>query len=140
MLSKSDEDILNERLHNWGRWAADRKLSGSSFLWRMMQKYGKKDPQDMKYEEPKEVIPPLDPIDAVKVNRAWQSLPESPHRYHCAKWVVVAHYCYPNMLKRIACKQLHIGVKDYDQLLELAKYMLFNRLEQHASKRLSASD
>lgn len=140
MLSKSDEEILDDRLRNWGRWAADHGSVGSTLLWRMMQRYGKKDPQDMKYEEPKEVIPPLDPIDAVKVNRAWQSLPESPHRYHCAKWVVVAHYCYPHMPQAVALRYLRVNQKTYDQLLTIAKYMIFNLIEKDAAKRFATRE
>lgn len=49
MLSKSDEDILNERLRNWGMWAADKSsLYGSTILWRMMQLYGEDGPDALK--------------------------------------------------------------------------------------------
>ena len=140
MLTRAQEEDLDDRLRNWGRWAADRKLSGSSFLWRMMQKYGKKDPQDMKYEEPKEVIPPLDPIDAVKVNRAWQSLPESPLRYKTAKWVLAAHYCYPHMPQAVALRHLRVNQKTYDQLLTMAKYIIFNLIEKDAAKRFATRE
>ena len=46
MLSKSDEGILDDRLRNWGRWAADRRPGGSSVLWRMMKRYRKPDKND----------------------------------------------------------------------------------------------
>ena len=79
MLSKNDEEILTDRLRNWGRWAADNKhLTSSTLLWRMMQLYGEKEEGVRQYvEEEKELPPPIDTIDAVIVNRAWQCLPES---------------------------------------------------------------
>ena len=142
MLSKSDEDILNDRLRNWGRWAADRpNLYGSTLLWRMMQLYGEDDPEAPKKapEEPP-VIEPIDIFDAVVVNRAWQSLPSRPYRYGKAKEVLVAHYCYPYVPIHIACRKLRIGVSEYVQLLTMAKYMIFNLIEKDAAKRLSASE
>ena len=43
MMSQSDREALDDRLRNWGRWAADRPAIGSSYLWRAMKKYGKAD-------------------------------------------------------------------------------------------------
>lgn len=134
MLAKSDEEILNDRLQNWGRWAADRPHAGQNVLWRFMKLYGEAPAE----EEPQEHPPVLDEFDAVFVNRAWQGLPESPLRYKTAKWILAAHYCYPNLHTRWVCKQLHVGRKDYETLLTLAKYLIFNRLTNEASKRLAS--
>lgn len=140
MLSKSDEGILDDRLRNWGRWAADRRPGGSSVLWRMMKRYGKPDKNDSPPEKEERNTMPVDVIDAIKVNRAWQGLPISPLRYETAKWVLVAHFCYPFMPRRIACRQLKISCADYDQLLKLAKYMIHNRIEHDAVKHLATSE
>lgn len=140
MLSKSDEETLDDRLRNWGRWASDRRPTGSSFLWRMMKKYGKPDKNDVPPEKDEKPTTPVDIIDAIKVNRAWQGLPISPLRYEAAKWVLVAHFCYPAMPRRIACRQLKIAVSDYDKLLRLAKYMIYNRIERDAAKHLATSE
>lgn len=148
MLSKSDEEVLDDRLRNWGRWAADRnKMMGCTLLWRMMRLYGKKEKEDSdaqendvhENEERQEFIP-VDENDAVIVNRAWQALPESPLRYHSAKWVLAAHFCYPYASQRFVCRQLKIDRRDYEKLLNLAKYLIFNRIAYNASKRLSYCD
>lgn len=144
MLSKSDEDVLNDRLRNWGRWAADKHRVGSTLLWRMMKLYGEIDKKEEQsnaheHEERQEFIP-VDENDAVIVNRAWQALPESPLRYHSAKWVLAAHFCYPYASQRMVCRQLKIDRRDYEELLNLAKYLIFNRIAYNASKRLSYCD
>lgn len=141
MLSKSDEEILTDRLRNWGRWAADnRHMTSSTLLWRMMQLYGEKEVVRGVSEEQKEMPPPIDTIDAVIVNRAWQCLPESPLRYKTAKWVLVAHYCYPHMPQSVALRQLRVNQKTYDQLLTMAKYMIFNLIEKDAAKRFATRE
>ena len=142
MLSKSDEEILTDRLRNWGRWAADNHhLTSSTLLWRMMKLYGEKEEGVCQYvEEEKELTPPIDIFDAVIVNRAWQGLPENPLRYKTAKWVLVAHYCYPHMPLRVALRHLRISQRTYDQLLTMARYMIFNRIEKDAAKRFATHE
>ena len=139
MLGKSDEAILDERLRNWGRWAEDRKGCGASWLWSAMKRYGKPDPKEKSCQEddrqPKVVI---DSADAVLVNRAWQGLPNEPLKYERAKWVLVAQYCYPYVPVWVACRNLKINAQMYDELLGIAKYMMFNRLNQQASKMLAS--
>ena len=130
MLSKSDEEILTERLRNWGRWAADNNhLTSSTLLWRMMKLYEEKEPPH-----------PIDIFDAVIVNRAWQCLPESPLRYKTAKWVLVAHYCYPHMPQAVALRRLRLNQKTYDQLLTMARYLIFNLIEKDAAKRFATRE
>lgn len=48
MLSKSDEDILNDRLRNWGRWTSARRHARSTIIYRMMVQAGeiKLEPSD----------------------------------------------------------------------------------------------
>lgn len=142
MLSKSDEEILTERLRNWGRWAADNNhLTSSTLLWRMMKLYGEKEEGKREYpDEEKEPPHPIDIFDAVIVNRAWQYLPESPLRYKTAKWVLVAHYCYPHMPQAVALRRLRLNQKTYDQLLTMAKYLIFNLIEKDAAKRFATRE
>lgn len=137
MLSKSDEEILTERLRNWGRWAADsNRIGGASVLWKMMKLYGEREqPKGPDEQEPPK---PIDGIDAAIVNRAWQTLPESPLRYHTAKWVLAAHYCYPKLTVFRFCQCMKIRKREYEDLLRLARYMIYNRIDQHAAKNLAA--
>ena len=139
MLSKSDEVILTDRLRNWGWWAADsNRIGGASVLWKMMKLYGEREqPKGPDEQEPPK---PIDGIDAAIVNRAWQMLPESPLRYHTAKWVLAAHYCYPHTPQKHILRQLRINQQTYDQLLRLAKYLIFNRIEADASKRFATHE
>ncbi len=136
MLSKSDEDILDERLRNWGRWCATKRHISSNMIFRMMMLYGEREPGDQVATAEESYSPP-DIQDALFVNRAWQRLPERPPRYQIAKRVLVAHYAFPGLPLYVACRQLGLRERDYWELLRLAKYMIFNRLEQHASKKLS---
>lgn len=142
MLSSSDENLLNGRLRNWGRWAADNPHVGStSPLWRAMKLYGKEEEGNpLKAPEEQQTPEPVDAIDAAIVHRAWQGLPESPRRYHIAKWVLAYYYCYPHMPNRIACKKLKIGKEEFDQLMRLAKYCIFKRIEAHAKQRMIANE
>lgn len=68
MLSKADDYLIDERLKNWGAWAADRKHIGVSVLYKMMMKYG-----DIERRSGNSARNELDLMDALLVNRAWQS-------------------------------------------------------------------
>lgn len=86
-LTQSDLEALDDRLRNWGRWAADRPAVGSSYLWRAMKKYGKDDETEGDDEQDSKP-PKVDVLDALLVERAWVSLAESPFMYHQAKWTL----------------------------------------------------
>ena len=131
MLSKSDEDILNERLHNWGRWAADNQHSATNWIYRMMLLSG-----EIKLSESDGTK--VDLADALLVERAWKGLPQTPRRYFIAKWVLAAHYVYPKLTVFRFCQCMKIRKREYEDLLRLAHYMIYNRIEQHAAKNLAA--
>lgn len=126
MMSQSDREALDDRLRNWGRWAADRPAIGSSYLWRAMKKYGKDDGEssDDHIEQP----PKIDIIDALLVERAWVSLAESPFMYHQAKWTLRAHYCLPRQSPEKTAKKLKYRHRNYDQILLLGKKQIENVL------------
>lgn len=126
MMSQSDREALDDRLRNWGRWAADRPAVGSSYLWRAMKKYGKDDGEssDDHIEQP----PKIDIIDALLVERAWVSLAESPFMYHQAKWTLRAHYCLPRQSPEKTAKKLKYRHRNYDQILLLGKKQIENVL------------
>lgn len=126
MMSQSDREALDDRLRNWGRWAADRPAIGSSYLWRAMKKYGKDDGEssDNHIEQP----PKIDIIDALLVERAWVSLAESPFMYHQAKWTLRAHYCLPRQSPEKTAKKLKYRHRNYDQILLLGKKQIENVL------------
>lgn len=135
MLSKSDEEILDDRLRNWGRWAYSHVGTRSSNpIWIMMQRYGKPEKGE-KLPPPCEWFPQIDLVDAMKVERAWRMLPVRPAKYELAKWCLVAQFCYPHLPQGKVLRTLRISQKTFEQLLKMGKYMLFNRLDPEATKR-----
>ena len=131
MLSKSDEEILTDRLRNWGRWAADNQHSATNWIYRMMLLSG-----EIKLSEDDGTK--VDLADALLVERAWKGLPQKPYRYYVAKWVLAAHYAYPKLSVLRFCQYMHIRKREYEDQLRLAHYMIYNRLDQHAAKNLAA--
>lgn len=80
-----DEDeklALERRLENWGRWLRQgAKKKGQSPLFSIMVGMGftyeepeKKDKEDE--GKPKIALPPIDEADAIRVQDAWQAMPE----------------------------------------------------------------
>lgn len=132
MLSRSDEETLDDRLRNWGRWAADSSHSGTNWIYRMMLLSG-----EIKLSESNERR--IDLQDALLVQRAWRMLPQSPQRYKIAKWALAAHYAYPRLSVWRFCKCMKIREREYEELLRLARYMIFNLINQHASKKLTTA-
>lgn len=128
MLSKSDEEILIDRLRNWGRWAADRDHLKANVLYRMMVLAG-----EIIMESPE--LGKIDDKDALEVQRAWAMLPQSPRRYLMAKWILAAHYAYPSISKGKLCRHNRIRLKEYDELLKMAQSMIFNKLEYMRAKK-----
>nr|DAZ83257.1 MAG TPA: DNA-directed RNA polymerase subunit alpha [Caudoviricetes sp.] len=126
-LSQSDLEALDDRLRNWGRWAADRPAIGSSYLWRAMKKYGKDD--EAEGDDEQDAKPPkIDVLDALLVERAWVSLAESPFMYHQAKWVLRAHYCLPQQSIAKTAKKLKFRERHYDKILNLGRKQIENVL------------
>lgn len=137
MMTKSDEEALDDRLRNWGRWAYSHVGSRSpNPIWTMMQRYGKPEKGE-KLPPPREWFPQIDVVDAMKVERAWSMLPVRPPKYALAKWCLVAQFCYPHLPQHKVLHILRIGQKTFDQLLKMSKYMIFCRLEQHVGKKLT---
>lgn len=131
MLSKSDDEILTDRLRNWGWWAADNQHSATNWIYRMMLLSG-----EIKLSESDGSK--VDLADALLIERAWKGLPQTPRRYFVAKWVLVAHYVYPKLTVFRFCQCMKIRKREYEDLLRLARYMIYNRIEQHAAKNLAA--
>lgn len=137
MLSKSDEDALDDRLKNWGRWISGRRVSRTNMIYRLMVAAGEVqlDP----------VVPSkIDIADALLVDRAWRMLPQQPIRYWAAKNTLIAHFAFPQLSVRSFCDwvrqesriqyrsqhPLRINAKDYEVLLKIAKYEIFNLLNR----------
>ena len=144
MLSKSDEEIPDDRLKNWGRWIADRRYPKTNMLHRMMVAAG-----EIKLSPYKPAK--IDHADAILVDRAWRMMPQNPIRYWVAKNTLIAQYAYPQLSVRSFCdwvkresriqfhmeRPLRINQKDYEILLKTARYEIFNLLDYQASKKLA---
>lgn len=146
MLSKSDENILNDRLWNWGRWLrSNRTHAHTSMIYRMMVAAGEItiDPESLSR---------IDMFDAIIVERAWTKLPQDPARYWVAKWTLAAHFACPWLSIRQFCDWVRVETKskfghgiriterDYQTLLETAKCQLFNILNQQEAKQSTTCD
>ena len=70
-MDAAEEEILEERLTNWGRWARSRTPQGTSPLWHIMHERGYR--YEKKYQESSGSPP--DEKDALIVNAAWNILP-----------------------------------------------------------------
>lgn len=135
MISKTDEDALDDRLKNWGRWIAGRKVSRTTMIYRLMVAAGEVqlDPA---------VPSKIDMADALLVDRAWRMLPQQPIRYWAAKNTLIAQFAFPQLSVRAFCDwvrqesriqfhlqhPLRLNSKDYEVLLKIAKYEIFNLL------------
>lgn len=132
MLSKSDEEVLNDRLRNWGRWSAVTPAVASNILYKQMVAAG-----TIKLEPSNSVVP-IDHTDALLVNRAWQSMAEEPLQYFVAKRVLVLHFCRPDLPPDVACRKIklkykgqcvnRLTLKEYNSLLTFGKRIIFNRI------------
>ena len=142
MLSKSDEDVLNDRLRNWGRWIADRRYPRSNMIYRLMVAAGQV------VMEPTRAAN-IDRADAILVDRAWRMLPQNPIRYWAGKHALIAHYAYPTLPVRAFLdwirqesriqfqleNPLRLNAKDYDLILKTARYEIFNLIEYGDRKK-----
>lgn len=135
MMSQSDREALADRLHNWGRWAADTNPPGKSWLWIAIKKHGrrgKNEPLPAPVDEP----PPVDELDALLVERAWMSLPDSPLERHRYKQTLRYHYCFPSKKPRWVAKRLGYRHRLYDEMLktgqdEIAKVLIrFDKIKE----------
>lgn len=70
-MDAAEEEILEERLTNWGRWARSRSPQGTSPLWRIMHERGFQ--YERRYQE--DPLSPPDEKDAEIINAAWNLLP-----------------------------------------------------------------
>ena len=84
-----EEQMLEERLQNWGRWNRDPKRQGRSPLCAFMEGAKDDDEEGEKNTvEPHSDLPPVDVKDALLVQKAWQKMPTCPERYRVAKIVL----------------------------------------------------
>lgn len=133
MLSKSDTEIIRERLQNWGRWAADRNRRECNIIYRMMRLYGEIPPRCLESE----YFPPIDVLDALRVEQAWRELPNSPVKYRKVKRVLAVEYTIPQSIPlNPICKLIRIPKNEYKELLKIGHYMMFFRLVSHACKKI----
>lgn len=133
MLSRSDTEIIEERLKNWGRWAADKNRRECNIIYRLMRLYGEIPPRCLESE----YIPPIDVRDALRVNQAWRDLPDSPIKYRKVKRVLAVEYTVPQSIPlKPICRLLRIPQGEYKELLKIGQYMMFFRLVPHACKKI----
>lgn len=118
-----DVDVM---LQNWARWARDRAIQGhcASIEW----KYRKKLRPDMTQTgwgdwgeaPPMPILPPIDALQALAVERVMRYLPEGHRRALVLFYVARLPY-------KGCCKRLHLAYDRWDRYLADAQAMVLNR-------------
>lgn len=134
----TEDKILEERLLNWGRWNRSPKRQGRSPICAVMEGMPYTGVEACEPEVPDasgDVLPSVDVLDALLVQRAWQRLPNGPDRYRKAKLLVGVAYCYSGSFERmrqILRKHFWINIRgrEFDQLLSMGRTMVRNNLHK----------
>lgn len=131
-----EEQMLEERLQNWGRWNRDPKRQGRSPLCAFMGE-AKDDEADVekKTDETHSELPPVDVKDALLVQKAWQKMPTCPERYRVAKIVLGVAYAIPGNFDYLCFHlrkyhRIRLRERDFDQLMAIGKTTLKNVLRR----------
>ena len=125
MLSKSEDDVITERLKNWGRAIADHPYRRTSPLYWLRLAAAVADGS----RSGGGYIDSIDWKDAEIINTAWRKLPERPERYRKAKRILALWYAYPGLHRRMVSRILHIPDRHLEFFLAMGKEMLYQRLE-----------
>lgn len=131
-----EEQMLEERLQNWGRWNRDPKRQGRSPLCAFME--GAKNDEnegEQKPEEPHSELPPIDVKDALLVQKAWQKMPTCPERYRVAKIVLGVVYSIPGNFDYLChhlrkYHRIRLRERDFEQLMTTGKATIKNVLRR----------
>lgn len=127
---------LEYRLINWGRWARGARRPGMSSVVNALEGAAAGQPAaDDSLEEVRSVAPPVDELDAVAVQSAWERLPMTPHKYLIAKLLIGYTYAYPGkdptwmVLKVNKVRGVHR--RETEALVGMARTMMKAILERH---------
>ena len=127
-----EEQMLEERLANWGRWARDPKRKGRSAIAKLAELVPDEDKAPCEREEH---LPPVNVLDALTVQRAWSTLPQSPERIRVAKVVVGCAYVFSGNYHemRVFMAKMHrvrIRDREFNDALDLGKKLMRNAISR----------
>lgn len=133
MLSQIEDEVLTDRLKNWGRAIADHKVARTSPLYFLRVSAAIAAGQRPGGVP---VLFDIDFQDADLVQKAWRKLPEKPERYHKAKQILVLWFACPQLTRGMVAHHLHIPDKKLDLFLSQGKILIFDALERMKSQDL----
>lgn len=136
MLSQVEDEVLTDRLKNWGRAIADHKVTRTSPLYWLRVSAAI---ADGNRSPGVPCIYDIDYQDADIIQRAWRVLPERPERYRKAKRILVLWYACPQLTRKMVAHHLHIPDKKLDIFLSQGKVLLFDTLERQKAQELANS-
>lgn len=113
-----EEEILDERLENWSRWAAEKKPQGTSSLLGIMREAGYVPEYGMK-ERPRII----NIKDALEIEGAWRSMPNGPE-----KRILQLAYGDPSMPVWLMCRKSGFHPRKYEFFMKMAKSHLHSIL------------
>ena len=130
MLSKSEDEVVTERLKNWGRAIADhpRRRPSPLYWLRIAAAVA-----DGSREATNQYIDDIDWKDAEVVNKAWRTLPERPERYRKAKRILALWYAFPNAPRWMVRRELRIPDRQLQFFLDMGKEMIWAKLQNQDS-------
>ena len=134
MLSQADDEILTDRLKNWGRAIADHKVTRTSPLYWLRVTAAVA--QGNRFAGVPAIYD-IDYQDADKVQKAWRVLPERPERYRKAKRILVLWYACPQLTPGMVAHHLHIPQKSLETYLSQGKLLLFDTLNRQKAQELA---
>lgn len=139
MTADEEEQRLEDRLRNWGRYIRNTHAVGKTTCTAL----------DLSTEEvceevsPPEYQPPIDVRDAEKIETAWQAMPWHHEEYRAQKGILALIYANPNRafgyyqhcLFRIY--KVRLRFRDYEEIVKKAKKSL-NRILRRLDNTLDA--
>ena len=129
MIGDIEEQMLEERLVNWGRWARDPKRQGRSPIAKLAELV----PDETAVPDEHKPIE-IDLADALMVQRAWQKMPMSPEKYRKAKFLIGVAYAYGGSfwnIRRIMMRyRINLHEREFGETLDLGKKVIANLLRR----------
>lgn len=126
MTADEEEQRLEDRLRNWGRYIRKTHPIGKTTCTAL----------DLTTEEvceddsPSEYQPPIDIRDAERIESAWQAMPWHHEQYRAQKGVLALIYANPNrtfdyyQYCLFRTYQVRIRFRDFDDIIKKAKKSL----------------
>lgn len=129
MTEMTEEERLELRIENWGRWCRERHQPGHTTCIGIDI-----NAPSMPGDDPQP--PPVDIKDALLVNRAWEQMLWTQSPLRAMKALIAVRYAYPEYsyerINYFMSKVYHIRLRqrEFDDTLQKARKMLINNIKR----------